>query len=42
VASHRFSKADELTRLAELRDRGDISTEDYDHLKGEVVGRPAS
>ena len=40
VAAHRFSKADELTRLAELRDRGDISTEDYDHLRDEVVARP--
>jgi uncharacterized membrane protein len=39
VATHRFSKADELTRLAELRDRGDISTEDYEHLRDEVVGR---
>ena len=39
VAAHRFSKADELTRLAELRDRGDISAEDYEHLKDEVVGR---
>ena len=39
VAARRFSKADELTRLAGLRDRGDISAEDYDHLKAEVVGR---
>jgi len=42
VATHRFSKADELTRLAELRDRGDISSEDYDHLRDEVVGRSAA
>jgi len=42
VAAHRFSKADELARLAELRDRGDISAEDYDHLKDEVVGRPTT
>src|SRR5580704_855622 len=42
VATHRFSKADELTRLAELRDRGDISMEDYDHLRDEVVARPTT
>ena len=42
IAAHRFSKADELTRLAALRDRGDISAEDYDHLKAEVVGRTAA
>ena len=42
VATHHFSKADELARLASLRDRGDISAEDYQHLKDEVVGANTS
>jgi hypothetical protein len=33
----RRSKADELTRLGELRDRGDISADEYQRLKAEVL-----
>ncbi len=38
-ATHRFSKSEELSRLSQLRDKGDISAEDYGHLKDEVIGR---
>ena len=31
------SKADELARFAELRDRGDISADEYDRLKAEIL-----
>jgi hypothetical protein len=38
----RWSKADELARLAELRDRGDISPEEFQRLKAEVLDRESS
>jgi hypothetical protein len=33
------TKADEIARLAELRDRGEITAGEFDHLKSEVIGR---
>jgi hypothetical protein len=33
----RWSKVDELGRLADLRDRGDISPDEYQRLKAEVL-----
>jgi hypothetical protein len=33
----RRSKVDELARLAELRDRGDISADEYQRLKAEIL-----
>ena len=33
------SRADELNKLADLRDRGAISAEEYDHAKAEALGR---
>jgi hypothetical protein len=33
----RQSKTDELARLAELRDRGDISADEYQRLKAEIM-----
>jgi hypothetical protein len=38
----RSSKADELARLAELRDRGDISPDEFQRLKAEVLERESS
>ena len=35
----RWSKVDELGRLAELRDRGDISPDEFQRLKAEVLDR---
>ena len=32
------SKTDQLTRLAELRDRGDISADEFQRLKAEIFG----
>jgi hypothetical protein len=32
------TKAEEIARLAELRDRGDITAGEFDHLKAEVIG----
>jgi hypothetical protein len=32
------TKAEEIARLAELRDRGDITADEFDHLKAEVIG----
>lgn len=39
VAWDRGSKADELSRLAELRDRGAISPDEYERLKAELLDR---
>jgi hypothetical protein len=36
------SPADELTRLAELRDRGVISEEEFQRLKESIVGKASS
>lgn len=35
----RSSKVDELARLAQLRDRGDISPEEFQRLKAEILDR---
>jgi uncharacterized protein with PQ loop repeat len=37
VSGGHRSKADELTRLAELRDRGVISPEEFERLKAEII-----
>lgn len=37
VAGGHRSKADELARLAELRDRGDISTDEFQRLKSQIL-----
>ena len=33
------SKTDELARLAELRDRGDVSADEFQQLKSEILNR---
>src|ERR1700727_1948401 len=38
TGGHR-SKTDELARLAELRDRGDISADEFQQLKSEILNR---
>ena len=43
VGNHYRSKTDELARLAELRDRGDITAEQFRQLRDEIVdGGPTS
>ena len=43
AASGAPSTADELSKLADLRDRGTISAEDYERAKAKVLGdRPAA
>ena len=32
------SKTEELVRLADLRDRGDVSVDEFQQLKGEILG----
>lgn len=39
VAAAPVSTADELTKLADLRERGTLSAEDYDLAKSKVLGR---
>jgi hypothetical protein len=38
TGGHR-SKTEELARLAELRDRGDISADEFQQLKGEILNQ---
>jgi Short C-terminal domain/Phospholipase_D-nuclease N-terminal len=38
----RASKVEELHRLAELRDRGDISADEYERLKAEIMAQDRS
>ncbi|MGH3539360.1 MAG: SHOCT domain-containing protein, partial [Pseudonocardiaceae bacterium] len=37
---HDMSVVDDLSRLAELRDRGDVSAAEYDQAKQQVLGAP--
>jgi hypothetical protein len=37
TGTSRWNKGEELDRLAQLRDRGDISAEEFDRLKAEVL-----
>jgi Short C-terminal domain len=39
VVESRHSAAEELLRLAELRDRGDITADEYQRLKAQLIGR---
>ncbi len=40
AVEHDMSVVDDLSRLAELRDRGDVSAAEYDQAKQQVLGAP--
>jgi hypothetical protein len=42
AAAPSVSMADELSKLADLRDRGAISAEDFEKAKAQVLGRAAA